>query len=83
LTSIYLCCQVKIGQAIVHGQREQAQVANRDRNELQETLRGLHELISQNIRESGRNRAPQNHNAVVALTSVEQVGLLLLSEIIS
>jgi hypothetical protein len=75
---------VRINQAIVHGQRAQAQVAERDRNEIQETLQGLHEALRQYIRESRHNGAPYGvtSNAAVVLQSVERVGLLSLPEII-
>jgi hypothetical protein len=85
LTFMDPCCQVRIGQAIVHGQRTQALVAERDRNELQEILQGLHESLSQYIRDNRRSRAPYGltrRAAEVVLHSVEQVGLLPRSDII-
>jgi hypothetical protein len=72
---------VRISQAIVHSQRAQAQVAERDRNEIQETLQGIHEALSRYIRESRQNRG-LTRNAEIFLQSVEQVGLLSLPEII-
>jgi hypothetical protein len=41
-------CQVRISQELVHGQKVQALVAERDRIELREALRDLQEKVSQN-----------------------------------
>jgi len=57
-------------------QRAQAQVAEHDHNEIQETLQGLHEAFHQYIHESHHNGASYGitSNAAVVLQSVKQVG---------
>jgi hypothetical protein len=61
------CCQVRIGQELVHGQRVQALAAERDRSELLETLRDLQEKLSRSALEA-RAYAPYSllHSAILA-----------------
>jgi hypothetical protein len=70
---------VRVSQEIVQSQRAQALVAERNRNDIQETLQGLHVTLSEYIRENRHIRTPYGltHNAAEVLQSVEQVSPLL------
>jgi hypothetical protein len=70
---------MRVGQAIVQSQRAQALVAERDRNDLQETLQGLREILSEYIRKNRNSRTPYGltHDAAEVLQSVKQVSPLL------
>ena len=69
---------MKVGQAIVQSQRAQALVAERNHNDIQETLQALHGTLSEYIRKNRYSHTPGGMtNAAEVLQNVEQVSPLL------